>query len=113
MNTGISEEFPDNIRIEEYRRTDFPIIKNNLGISNSVNVYRNNINNIKPELITQKNMNRNNISNFMENKSEKLYCCGKCSKKACIITIIIVSIILLLNIISMIVSLSMFSKSYK
>ena len=110
LNTGISKEFPDNLRTEEYRRTKFPIITNNLGISNSVN--KNNINKVRPEFIIQKNINKNNISNFVKNENEKLYCCGKCSKKACIITIIFVSIIILLNIISMIVCLSKFVKNY-
>ena len=111
LNTGISKEFPDNLRTEEYRRTKFPIITNNLGISNSVN--KNNINKVRPEFIIQKNINKNNISNFVKNKNEKIYCRGKkCSKKACIITIIIISIIILLNIISMIVCLSKFVKNY-
>ena len=111
LNTGISKEFPDNLRTEEYRRTKFPIITNNLGISNSVN--KNNINKVRPEFIIQKNINKNNISNFVKNKNEKIYCCGKkCSKKACIITIIIISIIILISIISMIVSFSKISKYY-
>ena len=102
FSAGISKEFPDNLRTVEYRKTDFPIKAEKSGILSSVNVYNNNINNKQAEsIIQQDNINSNN-NNFVENESKKRYCCGHCSKSACITSIVISAILLISTFINLI-----------
>ena len=106
FSSGINKEFPDNIRTTEYRRTDFPIREQDIRISNSLNDYNNNINNIQPEF-TMQQANINSRKNYSDTKeNEKKYCCGKCTKTGCYIMIVIISIIVVANLATMIMAIA-------
>ena len=109
---GVNKVFPDNLRTVEYNRNVFPLKEKNLAVSVCNNNIRyvqpesnkkqqtmnvRNINNVQPKFIIQqrdKSSERRIDNSFKStvNLEEKKYCCGKCPKPICIISIVMSSI---------------------